>query len=414
MLKKAIALLLCLMMLISVTAFAEDEVLLVVNGTDVMRSRVDFYLDYYTSYYTQQGYDVSGADAQASLRQGSVDLCVQTVLLAQHAAEDGCALTEEEIAAATLQGEKIWDSFVMQLAGEVTEENREELLAEAEATLELVTGYTRQTLVEEYLENASYDKAIAFYAKTEPVTDEAVKQYYEEMAAQEMEQVGDNIFLYEYYSMYGMELSFVPAGYRAVQQILLSVDEDVLNAYSTAKSAYEDLADTEDAAPEEVAALEEQMLAARVAVLASVQDTVNEIGQKFAAGTAFEALIDEYNTDPGMADPQTRAEGYLVHKDSIIWDPSFIEAAMSIENVGEMSEPAVGVYGVYICYYLKEVPAGAKELSAQTMEELRTELEADQADQQSEAFSAVMNEWYETAEIVYTEAGTAYLAAVAE
>lgn len=68
MLKKAIALLLCLMMLISVTAFAEDEVLLVVNGTDVMRSRVDFYLDYYTSYYTQQGYDVSGADAQASLR----------------------------------------------------------------------------------------------------------------------------------------------------------------------------------------------------------------------------------------------------------------------------------------------------------------------------------------------------------
>ena len=144
------------------------------------------------------------------------------------------------------------------------------------------------------------------------------------------------------------------------------------------------------------------MEAARAAVLASVQPTVDEIVEKFNNGTPFVDLIAEYNTDSGMEDPETLANGYPVHMDSILYDPAFVAAAFSIGSIGQISEPVVGTYGVHILYYLRDVPAGAAELTPELEAAIREQLLGEIED---EMFSTALQERLDAADITYTELG---------
>ena len=145
--------------------------------------------------------------------------------------------------------------------------------------------------------------------------------------------------------------------------------------------------------------------AAKKAILDSVQSTVDEIMAKLKDGTSFDALIVEYGTDPGMQDEANRASGYSVHKDSIIYDPAFTAGAAALEKVGDVSEPIVGMNGVHILYYLRDVPGGAIELT----EEMKNEFHDDLLDQKrNAALNEAIDKWMEEAAIAYTEAGEAW------
>ena len=66
--------------------------------------------------------------------------------------------------------------------------------------------------------------------------------------------------------------------------------------------------------------------------------------------------------------------GYNVHMDSIMWDPAFTAAAFSVDNIGDVSQPVVGSYGVHIVCYKRDVPAGAVELTDALAAQLQEEL----------------------------------------
>ncbi len=176
----------------------------------------------------------------------------------------------------------------------------------------------------------------------------------------------------------------------------------------TAQSATDEMVSTEPAEPEatEEPVTQEMVDAARQAILDSVQPTVDEIMTKFQAGTAFVDLVAEYGTDPGMQTPDNLNKGYMVHADSILWDPAFTAAAMSMEKVGDVSEPTVGSNGVHILYYLRDVPAGAVDMT----EEIRNTLKAQvDGNKEAEATNQMTAAWKEAADIQYTEAGQAIL-----
>ena len=103
-----------------------------------------------------------------------------------------------------------------------------------------------------------------------------------------------------------------------------------------------------------------------------------------------------------MEDDATRAEGYAVHKDSILWDPAFTEAAMALEKIGDVGEPVVGQYGVHILHYLRDIPGGAVELTDEMKEEFRSTM---LSEIQNEALNSALDQWMEEGNIVYTEAG---------
>ena len=182
-------------------------------------------------------------------------------------------------------------------------------------------------------------------------------------------------------------------------------EELLLSLAETAEGEGTEGTDAEAAAeptatPEPVT--QEMVDAAKQAILDSVQATVEEIMAKYKAGTSFEELIAEYGTDNGMKDETTLKEGYKIHPESILYDPSFVAGAMSLEKIGDVSEPIVSKFGVHILQYLRDIPGGAVELSDTLKEELRSEL---LSEAQQDAFNDVVDQWMKEADIRYTEAG---------
>ena len=142
--------------------------------------------------------------------------------------------------------------------------------------------------------------------------------------------------------------------------------------------------------------------AAKQAILDSVQPTVDEIMNKFNAGTPFSELVEAYGTDPGMQVEPSRSQGYMVHADSVLWDPAFIAGAMSLEKIGDVSAPVLGTYGVHILFYLRDVPAGAVDMTEEIRSTLSEEL---LAEKEADANSEMVDRWIAEADIQYTEAG---------
>lgn len=80
----------------------------------------------------------------------------------------------------------------------------------------------------------------------------------------------------------------------------------------------------------------------------NLQPTVDEIKSRNKAGEDFDDLIEEYNTDEGMSTGYGKAYGYLLDQEGSGFVNEFSEAALSLEKVGDLSEPAMSSYGVHV------------------------------------------------------------------
>ena len=231
---------------------------------------------------------------------------------------------------------------------------------------------------------------------------------------EDKETYGADIGTYEYMTNYYGETSYYqPEGYRGVTHILLKVDDELMNAYQdlSAKLEEQQEAEEEAAEGEDVASPTDLVTQADVdaaydAIIASVQPTIDEINLKLAEGVSFADLVAEYGTDPGMQSEPYKTEGYPVHLDSILWDPVFVQAAFSVENVGDIAQPVVGSYGVHIVQYTRDVPAGPVELTDEIRADLREEL---LATAESEMFNTTMDAWLAAAEVTYTAEGETFM-----
>ena len=449
--RKTLALVLALSLLLC-AAFAEtaetageaqvlqnsNPVLATVNGEPIYKSECDDMI----SYYAQQQMAVTYAQA---VQQLEVNRVLELVMKEEGYLE----YTEEELAKMRDEIQAVWDGYVDQYVSlylsEDTEEARAELRKQAEETL-YASGYSVDSLLETQKLNSGYDRLVSALVPEEAVTEEMIQNSYNELVAQHQSMVGDSAYMRELASMYyGMDLYYMPAGYRNVTHILIKVDEALLKAYQDANENYNTLltkfeaqksaaeapaeeaaaaeeapaepAEAESAPAEEAAAepaeaeaapseeaaaepaeaesapaeeavpeepvteeqLEEARLAmeaAKDAVLQSKKAELDDIETRLAAGEAFETLIAQYNEDTGL-DP---AVGYEVHRESIMWDPVFRDAAFSEEMAqpGDHSKPVVGSYGIHILYYLSDAPEGAVPMTAdarsQIVESLRSQL----------------------------------------
>lgn len=417
--KKLLALVCAMVMALCCCAVAEeaaeDVVLATINGENIMASEVDYFVDYLTSYYGQQGYATDTEEFAAAARQTAMQNVIMTRVAAMKAEEYGLGqLDDAAIEAARAEAKTEWDELVetvaQQLYGKTAESTEEEAAAavlNAVAYIESM-GYTEEIWLEEAVDSAKNNAIVEEMVKGATVSDEDIEAYYNETVEAEMAQYGTDVAMYEMYQNYfGMAFHFTPEGYRGIRQILLEVDKELLDAYQSATALLEEAAEaTEGTEASENTVTAETVEAAKQAILDAVKPTVDEIRAKYEAGTSFEELMDAYNTDPGMTREPTRTEGYNVHRDSVVWDPSFVAAAFSVDEVGALAEPAVGSYGVYLVQYTRDVPAGAMELTdevrAEIAEGLKTEAE-------NKLFTEKMEAWMAECEIVYTDAAAAYL-----
>ncbi|MBQ8160172.1 MAG: peptidylprolyl isomerase [Clostridia bacterium] len=421
---KWLALLLSLVMALSVVlpGFAEDTsaddpVLVVVNGESILKSRVDRMSDAIINYYAQYGYDLSAEDYQDLVRQMAMESTLQDVFVHQLAENLGIAsLSEEELkelaAAVDAEYEELIEEILLYYGLTPADDASEDEKATARESAVAIAdsmGYTVEAFYENELENLTYERLTAELTKDITISDEDIAAEFQTLVEEDQETYADDPAYYEMTTeYYGEDVYYVPEGFRGVTHILLQVDSDLLSTYQDLSSRLEEQTQAEESEEADETAdpvTQEDVDQARAAILEAVQSTLDEIYQKLDSGVSFEDLIREYGEDPGMEDAQTLQDGYSVSLDSIIYDPVFVQAAFSVDSIGEISDPYISSFGVHLVQYVRDVPAGPVDLTDDLRAELHDQL---LAAKESEAFQAAYTEWENAAVIEYTEAGENY------
>lgn len=412
-------------------ATEEDVVLAVVNGENLMQSAVDGYAYYLQYLYYSYGYDITDPELAAFIQQNAIQGSIEEAVFFQKARELGFdQFTEEEEAQLQQDAQndleteiENWIANYGGLTEEATDEEKAAARLNAVADLES-QGYTLEALAESNRQSLIYERLYADMVKEATVTDEEVRAAFDQQVAADKETYADASIYEQALYYFGMTPYYVPEGYRGITQILLQVDAELMSNYQALQASLEEAQEEEELANEagegvaaesstdasaEAAATpvtQADVDAAYAAILASVQPTVDEIKAKLAAGTPFADLIAEYNTDPGMNQEPYKSQGYSVSMDSIYFDPAFVRAAFSVDEIGEVSEPYVGTHGVYIVCYVRDVPAGPVEYTDEIKNTLTQSL---MTDKENTLFGEKLDAWVSEAEVIYTDAGNAYM-----
>ena len=432
---------------VAATALQDTDIIAKVNGEDVTWGSVSPYYDSLVNYYGEP--DATMVDMY---RAFAVETAIVMVLSRQTAAQNGLdQYTDEERNAIYATADTDWqaalDNWVANnanLADTATEEEKAAAYKEAEAYY-LTLGYDQEKLHQDYLERDTYERVTAFVTKDIAVTDEDVQAKYDQNVADDQLLYENDINAYEqqvqlYNYQYATELPWYhPAGYRFIKHILLPVDETLMSRYTDLVARLEeqmsDETEAADATATDAAAAEAtadpaaaeatvdpaaatvdpaatpeptqepvtqaDVDTAKADILASVQATIDEINQKIAANEDFDALIAQYAvkadgtaTDAGMTSG-SYPNGYEVSLASGTYVPEFVEAAFSVDAVGDVSAPYISDYGVHIVKYVADVPAGPVALTDELKETIRTTLT-------EELNNTAMDAWQSAATVEYT------------
>lgn len=375
--KKWICILLALALAAACTlpVLAEDDPAVVtVNGDVVAQSELDAMIDSVSSRMSQYGIDGTDESVLEVIRQSALQQLVDDRLITQDMTAQGFYdMTEEEEAAIAASAQETLNSLRQQAESYFTSylDGQEDAgitavdLAEAYLT---GSGYTLEYM-ENHCRNAlASQKYEQWLMEGEPeITQEDIQAGYEQRVESSKDAYAQDISAFETALASGQEVWYRPEGYRAVLQIMLGAEGE----------------DDESK-------------------LASVKEKTDDIYARLAGGEPFTSLIAAYGEDSAFDSEAFYETGYQVHKDSILWEDAFIQAAFGadMQAPGDYSQPVVFGDNVHILYYLKDVPAGAVSLTDDLSEALKEDVYSERVNSKMEARLAELKE---TAEIIYAQ-----------
>ena len=390
----------------------------------------DRYLDLWASQYgidpTEEQYiQVAQDSAVAALKE---DLVLRT-----KTKELGLdTLTEEEEAAAAEAAETQFESdkaLIQSIYFAETELEGEELDQAVIAQMEAM-GVTHDSYVESARVEALDTKLKNYIVADVAVTDEEVETTFNSRVEADQATYAEAPGAWADAANKGTAtLYYTPAGVRRVRQILIGLKTDDKSLITDARSdvvvansavseaqsrvdAAQAAADlegaTEDdkaalaAAQADLAAAQEQQDACNAALqsaidtaFANIEDETAEVLAAIEAGEDWDALVEKYNTDPGMKAGAANAEkGYAVAADMTSFDAAFVEAAMALANPGDVSGKVRGEsYGYYIIRYESDEAEGPIALDA-VKDAISAEL---LSTKQDDTYNATIDSWIESA-----------------
>ena len=114
-------------------------------------------------------------------------------------------------------------------------------------------------------------------------------------------------------------------------------------------------------------------------------------------GEDFDALMRTHGDDENMRYEPYSTDGYIVREGSALFVPEFTEAAFSLQNIGDVSDPVRTAGGVHFILYAGDVPAGPVS-PEEIWDALAVEAQNRMAD---EAYDAQVAAWVAEAAPVY-------------
>ncbi len=446
------------------------QVVAKVNDTEITKAQWNEYRDYLVEYeqqYMQQYYGISmpmDESSMAAYGEMALEQMIESAVIEDKLVELGYdQLTEEQAAEVEDYATSMVDLYKMLIRYqnypelETVEEEQERLAAEAAEATPSEPQETVATVTNEMLD-AMLDNDLAtigythdYFAQTQTVsvqtnalreytyadltvTDEQVKGEFDSLVASQKETYDATPTAYAAAENNGMDLYYMPEGYRGVKNLLImftaekqdeltalrselstanallssgNADLEALKAEDTASYDEETLA----AYNEQMTALEEQVTSAE-ATIAETQAKIDEVTEaayaeilpkteealaKAQAGENFDALIETYGEDTGMIAEPNKSRGYLVCEGLNLYEQAFQDAAMALANVGDVSaEPVKTSYGYHILQYAGDVAGGAVEYT----DEIKTAIYDEMlAEAQEAAYDAAVTKWVSEAEV---------------
>ena len=294
-------------------------------------------------------------------------------------------------------------------------------------------GYTREYFVENQTVSVLQEKLRAHTSEGVEVTDEQVKAEFDKNVASQKESFDAAPTMYASSEQSGSDVYYIPEGYRGVKNLLVKVTDekqaeiDELNSALTAASnALDDgskqleemraedtsALDSEGLAAynEQIAALEEQVAqaqatveetqpkleAATEAAFAEILPKAEEVLAKVQAGEDFDALVETYGEDGGMTSEPAKTRGYLVCDGLTLFVQEFQDAAMALENVGDVSGLVKTSFGYHILQYACDIEAGEVEYTDEIKESIRSTMTTEA---QNAAYEAAIAQWVSEAKV---------------
>ncbi len=364
---RLLALVLALVLtMMSVVAFAENQTQddpivgkayggeLTVTLSEV-EAEFESALAYYLSQYQQYGYAVDeyDVDFQAGVAGEAVNSALSVKIAKHYAQKQGYALTAEREEALTAEvtaqldaAREYYQSYLAYYGY-----SGDELNAIVEEELQ-AAGYTLEALLEnaKLADALNYLMGLAIADVT--VTEEEAKAAFDaKVEAAKANYASVDAFITDYINE--EDILYTPENVRVMQSIYFALED-------------------ETATPAEAASIDEMTGKEKAeAVLALIK-----------GGANFVETMTAYNED--SATPEQLVKGYPISEDSVTYGDDFKNAAMALENVGDVSDVIVTDYGYFILCYAQDLESGVADF------EERKEIETAEAllAKQEEAFAA--------------------------
>ena len=367
-----------------VEAYHLKEIVASFDGGEVPLEEAEVFYENSANQYAQMGIDVVAYGMDGMLREAVVETLAEEAIVQYMAGQLGLGLTEEQQAQFAEEAQQAYeglvDSYYQTYLANQYESEEEGLAAAAQAVIDM--GYDYDYYLEALTDNQLVSNVYDYVTKDVTVSEEEIEAAYDGYVADDEATYADP---YQFENAFSSDTTiyYTPEGYRNVKHILFKFDDDQATRYDELSTRLADLeaeqvaaAEAADATPApeaedgeaespraitEIEADIAQVSADLDALYEELMPEAEAAIERFNAGEDIDALIAELNDDTGM--PET---GYAVsttaEASAQAWDPAFTEGALSIEEVGGLSAPVRGVYGIHLIYYAGDIAAGATPL----------------------------------------------------
>lgn len=358
----------------------ENLVVAVVNGQQILKKDVNTQVgfDYNTNYTADQ------LSEMITNRETAMENLISDALVLQKAKEEGMyEFTEEEQA----EIQSNFDEAVTSIYDPALEKYQEQKddgqdidpVAKANEDVDsylLALGTSREEVMQNYTDSEAAQKLYDSVTASATVADEDVQSAYASLAAQQESTYATTPTQVISDMMNGSVICYMPDGVIKVRQILIAIDSATSQEISTLRSD----GDTDGAN------------AKLFEALAGIQDKADEVLAKVTAGEDFDALIAEYNDDPGM---DSYPDGYPTMDGYTGYMTNFQEAALALQNVGDTSGLVYTDAGYHILKLTAKMQGGAVAL--EDVQDAVKEQLLNQA--KSTLWSSTLSEWSDAATI---------------
>lgn len=250
------------------------------------------------------------------------------------------------------------------------------------------SGITLDLSYEEAARGYHYSKLLSLNDIKVEVTDADVDAYYEEnIVAPYRERYENNVPLYEEEVLSSSNATnvYAPEGYRQLMYISFPIPEDIADQLNDCAERAEEYITTANEAYQSVAAMamngedvtemtetyrtamaaydeiEVEYGRLRDSILPALKEATDEVYARLLSGETFDSILGNVSA----------SNIFIYHKGSKKWPDSIMTAANSLEQIGDVSDPAITTDGVFILYYYGDIPGGTIPLDDKTRESMR-------------------------------------------